>query len=462
MQKRLLSVGLILAFFVTMLTACGNSNTSSDTSDKSTETKTEEQAEPTKSDSAVKTSDEAVTVRILTRYSNPDSVREKYFMDMVAKFQAENPDIILEDVSISDEDSRNTLFKTSVAAGDPIEVFNFLGYASNLEYVENGVVSDISTLLKEDPDWTANYNQALFAPVDFSAYGVEGIYGLPTTPYGVCCFYNKSIFDKLGLALPETWEDIEAAAPTLISNGYIPMAFGAKDNYRAGHFLTALSMKYYGSKLKTDLISGDVAWNDPDTVTLIDMMQKWYEAGIFGENNLAYDANGELAKLESEEAAIIFSGSWNIATINESENADSIVCKGFPYFKNKTDNKDEWMGGPDDFMSMSSKPGDADYDATVRVLKFFSSQEYWKGLYEVQKGAGTYPVSFDEIIEADPLTTQFNEYYYSATNMIGEIEQFDTLPSLMDIVRTEVTTIFAGDKAQDIADRIQNEADSNR
>ena len=113
------------------------------------------------------------------------------------------------------------------------------------------------------------------------------------------------------------------------------MAFGAKDNYRAGHFLTALSMKYYGDDLKNNLINGETAWNGPETVALIEMMQKWYESGLFGTNNLAYDANGELAKLESGEAAIIFSGSWNIATINEFDNVADIVCKGFPYFASK-------------------------------------------------------------------------------------------------------------------------------
>ena len=64
-------------------------------------------------------------------------------------------------------------------------------------------------------------------------------------------------------------------------------------------------------------------------------MQKWQADGLFGDNNLAYDANGELAKLENKEAAIIFSGSWNIATINEFSNKDDIVCKGFPYFEEK-------------------------------------------------------------------------------------------------------------------------------
>ena len=35
------------------------------------------------------------------------------------------------------------------------------------------------------------------APVDYSAFGVEGIYGMPTPPYGVCCFYNTAIFEEL-------------------------------------------------------------------------------------------------------------------------------------------------------------------------------------------------------------------------------------------------------------------------
>lgn len=447
MRRKIISVLLASVMAVSILSGCGSSQGDS----KGAEAKAE---------GTEKSEDGKVKVRILTRFSNPDSVRERYFMDMVAKFQEENPDIELEDVSISDEESHDTLFKTSVASGDPIEVFNFLGYAANIDYVKNGVVTDISALREEDPAWTENYIDALFAPVDYSAYGIEGTYGLPTSPYGVCCFYNKAIFDELGMEMPETWEGIEAAAPKLIEAGYIPMAFGAKDNYRAGHFLTALSMKYYGDQLKTDLINSDKAWNDPEMLELIEKMQKWQEEGLFGDNNLAYDANGELAKLENKEAAIIFSGSWNIATINEFSNVGDIVCKGFPYFEEKPEFKDEWMGGPDDFMAMTSQPGDPDYDATVRVLKFFTSQEYYQGLYEAQAGAGTYPVTFEETIQADALTTQFNEYYGKASNMIGEIEQFSPMTSLLDVVRTEVATIFSGDKAKDIADRIQGEVDS--
>lgn len=457
-------VAIILALMLAIgLTGCGGNSAGAGEPAESEGAKTEAADDTAKEDGAGSSeSGDKTTVRILTRYSNPDNVREKYFMDMVEKFRTENPDIDLQDISVSDENSRDTKFKTSVASGDPIEVFNFLGYAANIDYVENGVVTDLSAAMEEDTEWTRNYVQSLFGPVNYSDAGIEGIYGVPTTPYGVCVFYNKEIFDELNMELPETWEAIEEAAPALKAAGYIPMAFGAKDNYRGGHFLTALSMKKYGQDLKDKLISGDEKWNDERTVELIGYMQKLYEDGVFGENNLAYTADGELAKLESKEAAIIFSGSWNIGTISQFSNAESIVCKGFPYFESVPENKDMWMGGPDDFMAMSSKPGDADYEATLRVLKFFTSQEYWQGLYEAQQGAGTFPVTFDNVIEADALTTQFNEYYGKATNMIGEIEQYDSMAALMDIVRTELQTIFSGDDAQSIADIIQDEVDSYR
>ena len=446
-MKKVICLLLVLALCATLFTACSDTAKSDGAANNS--------------ENKAASSGDQITVRILTRNSNPDNPREKYFMEMVKKFNEENPDIYLEDVSISDEEAHDTLFKTSVASGDPIEIFDFLGYAANLDYVSNGVITDLSAEIEADPDWTAQYIDGLFAPVNYSAYGVEGIYGFPTSPYGVCCFYNKAIFDSLGLELPTTWEEIEAVAPTLIENGYIPMAFGAKDNYRVGHFFTALSMKYYGDELKNELISGETKWNDAKTVELATMIQTWYEEGVFGSNNLSYDANGELAKLASGEAAIIFSGSWNISTINTFDNVDDIVCTGFPSFESKPEFKDEWMGGPDNFFSATSQPGDDDYDATIRVLKFFTSYDYLYGLYELQEGAGTYPVTFTETIEADNLTNGFNADYTVATNMIGEIEQFSTMTSLMDVVRNDFTTIFAGNTAAQACDDIQAAVDAN-
>lgn len=405
--------------------------------------------------SGSKEGEKKTVVRILTRYSNPLNIRERYFMEKVEQFRSENPDIDLQDISVSDENSRDTKFRTSVAAGDPVEVFNFLGYAANQAYVVNGVITDLSEEIRKDPDWTADYHDYLFEPVTYRETNSEGIYGIPRDPYGICMFYNQEIFSELGLELPETWEEIEAVSPKLIKAGYIPIAFGAKDDYRGGHFLTALSMKMYGADLKDSLIAGEEPWNGERVVSLLEYIQHLNETGVFGKDNLTYNTDAELLKMENKEAAMVFGGSWNIGTLSQSPNSYQIVCKGFPYFADRPENKDMWMGGPDDFLSISSKPGDNDYEATLRVLKFFTSREYWQGLYELQKGAGTFPVEFEEDIMADHLTTQFNAHYNQASDMIGEIEQYDERPELIDIVRREIQGLWSGDTAKQAADHIQ-------
>ncbi|MGI6777299.1 MAG: ABC transporter substrate-binding protein [Acetivibrionales bacterium] len=455
-MKKFICVLLSVLMLAMLFSACSGGSNSGDSKTAAQDQNSSDNGSDKQADDGSK-----IRVRILTRYSNPENVREKVFMDFVKKFQDENPDILLEDMSIADESARDTKFKTSVASGDPIEIFNFLGYAANVDYIKNGVVQDISKLLEEDPEWAGAYKEPLFGPVKYDSFGISGIYGVPTAPYGVAMFYNKKIFNDLGLEIPETWEDILEVTPKLVENGITPVAFGAKDNYRGGHFLTALSMKRYGQDLKDRLISGETKWNDPDTVEMIQFVQNLYEKGVFGKDNLAYNVDAELSMLANGQAAMGFQGSWQIGTINTFENADDIICKGFPYLRDYPQFKDMWMGGPDDFMSISSKEGDKDYEATVRVLKYFTSVDYWTAQREAAKG-GVYPVNLPDTDILDRLTKEFNEAYDAADNMIGEIEQYDTMQSLMDIVRTEMQTIFAGDSAQDIADRIQQEVDNYR
>lgn len=121
MRKKMISAVLASVMAVSLLGGCsGGGSQSSSQADQEGSSQTAEAKSEASSEAPAEGAGEKVKVRILTRYSNPDSVRKRYFMDMVAKFQEENPDIELEDVSISDENSRDTLFKTSWLPGIPL------------------------------------------------------------------------------------------------------------------------------------------------------------------------------------------------------------------------------------------------------------------------------------------------------------------------------------------------------
>ena len=402
-----------------------------------------------------------VTIRILTRSSNPDNPTDKVFIEALKQFQTDNPDITLQDLSVSDEGAHDTKFKTSIAAGTPIEVFDFLGYPANLDYVKNGVVTDITKVLEDDKAWSGPYNkQSMFDPVKYDNFGIKGIYGVPVTPYGVGMYYNKKIFDDLGLSVPVTWEEVIAAAPKLIEKGITPVPIGEKDTYRAGHFLTALAMKKYGPQLKDDLISGKEKWNGDSMLGLIQYIQDLYDKGIFGKDNLSYNGDGESSMLEKGKAAMMFQGTWTISTINAFSNVADITVKGFPYLKDYPQYKDMWMGGPSGFLSMSVKPGDEKFDAAVKVLKYFTSVDYFVKIRDASKGGGVYALAMPPSSQSDRITTEFNTAFNASTNMIGEIEQYSMMAPLMDTVRNEVQTIFSGDNAKAIADRIQKQVDT--
>jgi len=70
-----------------------------------------------------------------------------------------------------------------------------------------------------------DYNEKLFLPV---TYG-EGVYGLPETINFKALFYRTDIFANLGLAVPQTWEDLyNRVIPVLFQNNmefYYPKDF---------------------------------------------------------------------------------------------------------------------------------------------------------------------------------------------------------------------------------------------
>ena len=86
--------------------------------------------------------DGAVRISYLSRYTNPEVPRHKFFLDKLDEFRALNPDIIVEDVSIAEADSYKSTLRASVAAGTTPTLFICSDAFPHLEWAESGVMSD--------------------------------------------------------------------------------------------------------------------------------------------------------------------------------------------------------------------------------------------------------------------------------------------------------------------------------
>jgi len=145
-----------------------------------------------------------VTVRFMDFSANGG--HEQDLSALVTAFEAQNKDVKIQ-VETVPYDSYFTKLQTAVAGGTAADTFE-LDYQNFVSYAKNGSLAPLAGV-----DGTAYKDSLLKA---FVSDGKQ--YGLPESFSNVVLFYNKTLFDKAGVAAPTaswTWADEQAAAAKL-------------------------------------------------------------------------------------------------------------------------------------------------------------------------------------------------------------------------------------------------------
>ena len=116
----------------------------------------------------------------------------------------------------------NTLVSTSLQAGDAGDVVQTRSYGGVKPWIDGGYLVPL-----EGQASLANYEQSVLDAV--RSQEDAQVYGVPFALQTLQMFYNKAIFEELGLSEPTTWDEFVALNQTLLDAGYIPMATTAKD-----------------------------------------------------------------------------------------------------------------------------------------------------------------------------------------------------------------------------------------
>ena len=196
-MKKLICTALALLMMMGMLAGCGGSGGSG------TSTAPTTSAPANGGSEADAGPGEKVTITYLSRYSNPEEPRSRFYMQVLEEFLAENPNVTVEDMSVSDSDSYLAKLKSSVAAGTLPDLFITNSYASLVDLVKTGMVKDLSDLIASDA-WTGPSDPAVLAPFTYQNYGIDGVYGVPNQVVTEQMFVNTKLLKENGLEVPET------------------------------------------------------------------------------------------------------------------------------------------------------------------------------------------------------------------------------------------------------------------
>lgn len=447
--KKWMAILLTIVMSVGLLGGCGNSGGG----DKA--------SEQPDLQSANGNQEEAVTIRILTRIAGTSN-QVGIFNQILDEFKDKHPEVTIVDDSQSDESAFNNLMAADIASGSLANIFRIQGVANLADYIDNGLLLDVSEYLKADKDWGSGFTEGSLSY--FNVPGHEGTYAIPMESGVIGIYYNKALFQAAGIdKFPETWSELLTAIEKLKATGVIPIAMGAQSSYMAGHLHDQIFYKWVGTDAAKLLGSREKKWTDEDVVQSLQYVKDLVDAGAFDKSAAGLTDDIALSQFQQGEAAMVITGPWNITNFSDETKtpvAKDIDVANFPYFDEKPELKNENMQTLGCYM-INGKLEGREKELTVELIKMLTNKDAAKRFAE--EAGVLIPRSDIQLDESKcPELLVKNLALGGNSSGVGvDVFDFDPLPSMQDRTRNSIVSMFIDATAQDAAKEIQAEIDSN-
>lgn len=221
-------------------------------------------------------------------------------------FEEQNPGITVEFEAFQNTEY-NQILTTGLAGSDGPDVPMVRAYGQLQPNIEAGQLEPI--------DGEVEGLDEIAPSVLAGAKGKEDgkTYAVPLATQTLQMFYNKALFEELGLEVPTTWDEFIDVNESLLEAGVTPMALGAKDDWILPIFHDIVgSARYGGAEFEERVLSGETDFNDPDYVAslqLITDLEKYLTPDVVG---VSY--TDSQIQFTSGQAAQFPGGSFEIAT----------------------------------------------------------------------------------------------------------------------------------------------------
>jgi raffinose/stachyose/melibiose transport system substrate-binding protein len=289
----------------------------------------------------------------------------------VKRFNDANPNSKIKATTFQN-DAYKTKIKTAIGAGQAPTIIWGWGGGGLRSYVQANQVEDLTSWFQQNPD----VKNRLF-PASFGAATVDGkIYAMPAeTVQPIVLYYNKKVFDKVGVQPPQTWGDVMDLVPKFNAQKIAPFSLGGQSRWTNMMWLEFFLMRLGGSDLFQKVMTEKGAWSDPNALKGLQMTQDLVRAQGFvkGFSSITADSNADQALLYTGKAAMMLHGSWSYGI--QVANGGSFVSSGglgwmnFPPIDGGKGDAGDTVGNPGQYLSISSKATDEQKNVAKNFFK---------------------------------------------------------------------------------------------
>lgn len=267
-------------------------------------------------------------------YALWDSNEQVGYQKSIDVFEKQHPNIKVT-IQQADYDQYWQKLDTQMAAGAAPDIFwSDLTYFPH--YVVQGQLMDVTPLMQKD-----HLDTSIYYPALLKQYTYQGkYYGLPKDWDTIALFYNKTIFQKMGITVPAelTWNPTDggsfvklAQQLTIDKSGLHPNqpGFNSSSVSQYGFISADLNQEIYwnymamnGGSFMDKPFGQHFLYNQPANIQalqyLVDLIAKWHVSPPASETNNSGDAMTQL--FARGKVAMIETGSWNVSYLSKQVN----------------------------------------------------------------------------------------------------------------------------------------------
>ena len=414
MRRKVLN-GLICAtVLASMLTGCGNKNTS--TAEVQTETTAETAAQQTETEKPETENGEQVTIS----YALWDANQARLMETLIDEFEEKNPNIKI-DMQVTAWTEYWTALEAAGTGGSLPDTFwmhsnNIYYYGSNDQLLDLTDYINKSSLVD-----LANYPEGLS-----QIYNIDGKqYAVPKDYDTIALWYNKALFDEAGIAYPDetwTWDTMKEAAKKLTKPDGSQYGFSAGLNCQEGYY--NFVYQNGGEIITADKKPG---YDEAATIGGIDEYFSYIRDGLSPE---IYDDLARAQSLQNSLCAMGLFGSWNLSGFASSDiMVKDYDCAVLPSANDGT--RASIFNGLGNAIAATTKHPDEAW----KWIEFLSSKEGQERQAELGIAISAYNGSADKFVEAYPM---FNTKCYIDMVEYAQIRPYSNQTSIWEDKAYEV------------------------
>lgn len=294
------------------------------------------------------------------------------FEEVVKNYQESHPNVKVNFEGLDQTIHREQRLKSEMVTGTPPDMFVLFGGAEIEPYVRSNRLMDLTAFTQE------NGLKQQFKDLHLWTFN-QHIYGLPIEGNAEPLYYNKRIFEQLGLTAPGTLAELDQVIGRLGAAGYIPFALGNEDLWPAGVFAHYLMDRYAGPELIQDLVTGvpGASFRNSGYLEAFRHLNRWIGEGAFSGNANNVSTENAVKLFTGGKAAMYLNGNWDInlfsgpAAPADFQNRVGVI----PFPARDAGSEASVAGGYTIGIGLSSSLTGAKRDAALELMKAFYTKE---------------------------------------------------------------------------------------